>query len=95
LNRRKIGASTCVRTCFQLLPCALEFAAVDSELLSERDLEADYHLPIPWLRRARRERKGPPFLRLGKLVRYRRADVETFLASRVVRTGDEPQTVID
>ena len=62
---------------------------MQNDLMSERDLEADYHFSIPWLRRARRQRKGPAFLRLGKLVRYRRLDVERFLASRIVQTNQE------
>ena len=61
---------------------------VQSELLSERDVAADYRLSIPWLRRARLERQGPAFLRIGKrMVRYRRADVEAFLESRTINTG--------
>jgi predicted DNA-binding transcriptional regulator AlpA len=66
---------------------------VQSELLSERQVEADYQLSAPWLRRARRERRGPAFLRVGKrMVRYRRADVEAFLESRVVQTGGDGVT---
>jgi predicted DNA-binding transcriptional regulator AlpA len=63
---------------------------VKSELLCERDVEHDYRLSVPWLRRARLERQGPVFLRLGKrMIRYRRADIEAYLASRVVDTRAE------
>jgi predicted DNA-binding transcriptional regulator AlpA len=70
--------------------CAGVFSSVRNDILSERDLKADYNFSIPWLRRARRTRTGPPFLRLGKrMVRYRRADVEEFLARRLVETNRE------
>jgi hypothetical protein len=56
----------------------------DDELLNERGVFGHYGLTIPWQRRARRERRGPSFLKLGKMVRYRRRDIEAYLeASRV------------
>lgn len=61
------------------------------ELLCERAVAGEYGLSIPWLRRARLERHGPAFLRVGtRMVRYRRADVEAFLESRVVQPGRAP-----
>jgi len=39
-----------------------------SEVLNERQVEEIYGFTIPYLRRARRERRGPRFLKLGKLV---------------------------
>jgi len=56
----------------------------DDELLTEREILGRYGLSIPWQRRTRRERRGPPFLKLGKMVRYRRRDIEAYLeANRV------------
>ena len=37
---------------------------------------------------ARRERRGPRFLKVGKLVRYRRADIEAYLSAHAVETAD-------
>jgi len=58
-----------------------------SEVLNERQVEEIYGFTIPYLRRARRERRGPRFLKLGKLVRYRRSDIESFLSANAVETG--------
>ena len=56
------------------------------EVLKERQVQELYGFSIPYLRRARREKRGPKFLKLGKLVRYRRADVEAFLTAHEVET---------
>lgn len=61
---------------------------METELLTEREVSADYNISVPWLRRARVDRRGPAFLRVGeRMIRYRRADIEAFLESRVVDTG--------
>jgi hypothetical protein len=59
---------------------------VDRELLTERQASARYNLSIPWLRRARSQRSGPPFMRIGRLIRYRPQDVEQYLTTRLVDT---------
>jgi predicted DNA-binding transcriptional regulator AlpA len=56
------------------------------EVLNERQVQQIYGFTIPYLRRARRERRGPRFLKLGKLVRYRRSDIESFLSANAVET---------
>jgi hypothetical protein len=56
----------------------------DDELLSEREVFNRYLLTIPWLRRTRRERRGLRFLKLGKMVRYRKRDVEEYLEASAV-----------
>jgi predicted DNA-binding transcriptional regulator AlpA len=56
------------------------------EVLNERQVEEVYGFTIPYLRRARRERRGPRFLKLGKLVRYRKSDIESFLSASAVET---------
>jgi predicted DNA-binding transcriptional regulator AlpA len=58
---------------------------METTLLKEREVASRYGLSVPWLRRARVERRGPPFLRVHRrMIRYRRADIEAFLESRVV-----------
>jgi hypothetical protein len=60
---------------------------VEIELLTEREVAGRYRLSIGWLRRARVERRGPTFLRVGdRMIRYRRADIEAFLDSRIINT---------
>jgi predicted DNA-binding transcriptional regulator AlpA len=56
----------------------------DRELLTERQVWNRYGLSISWQRRTRRERRGPRFLKLGKMVRYRRCDIEAYLSANTV-----------
>jgi predicted DNA-binding transcriptional regulator AlpA len=63
------------------------------EILNERQVQEVFGFTIPYLRRARRERRGPRFLKLGKLVRYRRSDVEAYLAAGAVETTDRQHTL--
>ncbi len=53
-------------------------------MLSEREVEGTYHLSVAWQRKARLHRTPPPFLNVGRLVRYRMADIEQFLSEHVV-----------
>lgn len=64
----------------------------EREILSERKVDEEYGLTIPYLRRARRERRGPRFLKLGRMVRYRRADIEAYLSAHAVETRDPGTT---
>ncbi len=56
------------------------------EVMTERQVSETYGFTVPYLRRARRERRGPRFLKLGKLVRYRRVDIEAYLTAHAVET---------
>jgi predicted DNA-binding transcriptional regulator AlpA len=58
------------------------------EILNEREVWEEFGFSIPYLRRARRERRGPRFLKIGKLVRYRRADIEAYLSLHAVETRE-------
>jgi predicted DNA-binding transcriptional regulator AlpA len=58
------------------------------EILNERQVQEIYGFSIPYLRRTRHERRGPRFLKVGKLVRYRRSDIEAYLAAHTVETTD-------
>jgi len=64
------------------------------DILNERGMFGDYGLTIAWQRRARREGRGPRFLKLGKMVRYRRADVEAWLEASAIepKVSPQPQT---
>jgi len=59
------------------------------EILNEREVWEEYGFTVPYLRRTRRERRGPRFLKVGKLVRYRRSDIEAYLAAHAVETRDQ------
>jgi len=58
------------------------------EILNEKQVQEVYGFSIPYLRRARRERRGPRFLKVGKLVRYRRSDIEAYLTAHAIETSD-------
>ena len=64
------------------------------EILNEREVWEEYGFTIPYLRRARRERRGPRFLKVGKLVRYRRSDIEAYLSANAVETRDQGKRAI-
>ena len=53
----------------------------ESELLREPEVKRDYKLTGPWLRKNRRLKTGPPFIKLGRMVFYRRYDLDVFIAA--------------
>jgi len=59
---------------------------VESKVITEREIAATYGLTVAWLRRARRENRGPRYLKISRMVRYCRRDVEIFLAEHSVET---------
>lgn len=58
-----------------------------SELLTEHDLAAELQMRPQSLADWRHRGKGPAYVKLGQLVRYRRSDVESWLNSQ---TRPEP-----
>lgn len=69
----------------------MPFTVAGDEFLSEVEYASMRGCSIPTARRDRREGRGPPFVRLGRRIFYRAADVATFMASRVQRsTSDRP-----
>lgn len=54
-----------------------------SGLLQPGDVAALLGVPISTLANWRSSGYGPPYLRVGKYVRYRLVDVEAWIASRV------------
>lgn len=56
-------------------------------LLTPRDVSAAIGVPEPTLRDWRTDDIGPPFIRVGRAVRYRLRDLEQWLDERTVRTG--------
>ena len=59
----------------------------DKELLTEHQVWNRYGLSVSWQRRTRRERRGPKFLKLGKMVRYRISDVEAYLLAHEIESN--------
>lgn len=50
-------------------------------LLTEEEVANRLHVSLASIRRWRLERRGPQFIKIGSLVRYRPEDLETWLAS--------------
>lgn len=60
------------------------------ELLSRSEVESEYGLSKRWLEIAALKGNGPQMTRISrKMIRYRRADIESWLESRVVQSTSE------
>jgi predicted DNA-binding transcriptional regulator AlpA len=57
-------------------------ATAANSLLTENDVSQRIHVSLAALRRWRVERRGPRYLKLGALVRYRVEDLEAWLNSQ-------------
>jgi len=62
----------------------------DSAAMSESELAQTANVSIAVLRKWRRERKGPRYLKLGRLVRYLARDVDAWLEEHAVDGGRKP-----
>jgi predicted DNA-binding transcriptional regulator AlpA len=56
----------------------------ESELLREPEVKRQYKLTGPWLRKNRRLKTGPPFIKLNRMVFYRRSDLDAYIAAHRV-----------
>ena len=56
----------------------------ESPLLREAEVTRQYTFSGPWLRKNRRLKTGPPFIRVGRMVLYRRSDLDAFVAAHRV-----------
>lgn len=61
------------------------FSLTDPKFLDEREVHREYNLSVPWLRKRRRTGDGPSYLKIGRMVRYCREDLEAYLAAHRVR----------
>ena len=59
------------------------------DILDTSEAAAHVRLSKPTLERFRTSGNGPAFVKLGKSVRYRRSDLDAWLASRVVRSTSQ------
>jgi len=66
-------------------------ASTDAAILwDENELSAKSGIAVSTLQKQRMRGDGIPFVKLGRLVRYRPADCAAFFAERVVRSTSEP-----
>lgn len=53
----------------------------DFELLTDKEVEAQYKISRATQKTWRWKKNGFPYIKVGRLVRYRRADIEQWLSS--------------
>ena len=63
------------------------------DILDTPEAASYIRLSKPTLERLRLTGDGPPYAKLGKAVRYRRTDLDAWLASRLVRSTSETAEV--
>ncbi len=56
------------------------------ELLTEPQLAKELQVSVKTLQNQRWQKTGVPYLKIGRTVRYRREDVNTYLNQAVVKT---------
>ena len=56
----------------------------NSRLLTEKEASALYKVSLGFLRKMRLIGGGPPYLKIGRMVRYRPADLQGFFDSHLV-----------
>jgi predicted DNA-binding transcriptional regulator AlpA len=59
------------------------------DLLTSEDLEAYLNFHQGWAAKARVRGDGPKFVKLGRAIRYRKPDVEAWLAEHVKNSTSE------
>lgn len=59
------------------------------DILDTPEAASYIRLSKPTLERLRLTGDGPPYAKLGKAVRYRRADLDAWLESRLIRSTSE------
>jgi excisionase family DNA binding protein len=61
-------------------------------LLTQREAATLLKLSVRTIERLRVSGVGPRFLRLGRSIRYRLTDIESYISSRVVSSTSEVRT---
>ena len=56
--------------------------------LSAADAATYIGFSLWWLKQARRQKRGPAFMRIGRAIRYRVADLDRWLDAHVVQTRE-------
>lgn len=58
-----------------------------NQLLTERDVSEFLQVSVKTLQGQRWQKVGIPYLKIGRAVRYRREDVESYLNQAVIKTA--------
>lgn len=62
-----------------------------ADMLDRQPAAAYMGLSVPTLDRKRVNGDGPPYVKIGSRVRYRRADLDAWLSKRVVTSTSEAE----
>jgi len=58
------------------------------EYLEEKSVRRQYALSVPWLRKRRCLGLPPKYYRVGRMIRYKRTDIEEFLQNCAVEPAN-------
>ena len=61
-----------------------------TRLLTEKEVSSIYGLALGQLRQLRFRGEGPVFVKLGRSVRYRAGDIESYISAHVRRSTSDP-----
>jgi hypothetical protein len=90
-NEQLDSASTAVQKSTEQKLGGLLKGSNVSDLLTERDVAQKLNLSLASLRRWRLEQRGPLFMKIGSLVRYRPEDLASWI-SALPKGGAQPET---
>jgi predicted DNA-binding transcriptional regulator AlpA len=71
------------------MPRELALEEEPISLIGERDLAKRLAISISFVRKLRRLKRGPRFLKLGRAVRYSATDIADWLNSQAIRTDEQ------
>ena len=60
-------------------------------LLNEHEVATSCSINVLTLRKWRTQKRGPQFVKIGALVRYRPEDVDAWIAERKAQSTDSPE----
>ncbi len=66
---------------------------VFTELLTDKQVARLFNCTVFALRRWRREGRGPKFVRVQRMVRYRERDIEEFIKRRIINPADKREVL--
>jgi predicted DNA-binding transcriptional regulator AlpA len=70
------------------MPSAAAAPAPPPQALTEPEAARYIAYSVPFLRLTRRENRGPAFIRIGRSIRYRIADLDAWMAAHRVTTRE-------
>ncbi len=57
--------------------------------LTEKEASLEYGMSVPWFQRKRWDGSGPPYYKVGRSVRYPRAELRKFFGNRLRKSTSD------